>query len=215
MHRITRHPHRTLPFQALLAGLLVVASGVLPAATAPTAVEGRPPPAPRLSLNPALVQPPQAVVAEAWTSPAYEDDELDSLAPWQDPDGRLWLFATAKRSDRIVVFDAADGARVRESGGPGTAPGRFARPNGVSVAGDLLFVVERDNHRVQVLSLPALEPLAMFGDDVLRVPYGLWTQDHGDGRISVNEAKRLLRETLAIQQVLLEMKLNLEEEAEH
>lgn len=33
-----------------------------------------------------------------------------------------------------------------------------------------------------------------------------------DGRISVNEAKRLLRETLAIQQVLLEMKLNLEEE---
>lgn len=37
----------------------------------------------------------------------------------------------------------------------------------------------------------------------------------GDGKISVNEAKRLLRETLAIQQVLLEMKLNLEEEANH
>jgi hypothetical protein len=36
----------------------------------------------------------------------------------------------------------------------------------------------------------------------------------GDGVISVNEAKRLLRETLAIQQVLLEMKLNLEEETQ-
>ncbi|MES2667341.1 MAG: hypothetical protein V4712_14680 [Pseudomonadota bacterium] len=35
----------------------------------------------------------------------------------------------------------------------------------------------------------------------------------GDGVISVNEAKRMLRETLAIQQVLLEMKLNLEEES--
>jgi hypothetical protein len=34
----------------------------------------------------------------------------------------------------------------------------------------------------------------------------------GDGVISVNEAKRMLLETLAIQQVLLEMKLNLEEE---
>ena len=34
----------------------------------------------------------------------------------------------------------------------------------------------------------------------------------GDGVISINEAKRLLRETLAIQQVLLDMKLNLEEE---
>lgn len=34
----------------------------------------------------------------------------------------------------------------------------------------------------------------------------------GDGVISINEAKRMLRETLAIQQVLLDMKLNLEEE---
>ena len=35
----------------------------------------------------------------------------------------------------------------------------------------------------------------------------------GDGVITINEAKRMLRETLAIQQVLLEMKLNLEDEA--
>jgi hypothetical protein len=35
----------------------------------------------------------------------------------------------------------------------------------------------------------------------------------GDGKISINEAKRLLRETLALQQILLEMKLNLEDEA--
>lgn len=34
-----------------------------------------------------------------------------------------------------------------------------------------------------------------------------------DGVISINEAKRLLRETVAIQQVLLEMKLHLEEDA--
>ena len=34
-----------------------------------------------------------------------------------------------------------------------------------------------------------------------------------DGKISINEAKRLLTETLAIQRVLLDMKLHLEEEA--
>ncbi len=34
-----------------------------------------------------------------------------------------------------------------------------------------------------------------------------------DGKITINEAKRMLRETLAIQEVILEMKLNLEEEA--
>lgn len=35
-----------------------------------------------------------------------------------------------------------------------------------------------------------------------------------DGIISINEAKRLLRETLQIQQVLMEMKLHLEDETE-
>jgi len=35
-----------------------------------------------------------------------------------------------------------------------------------------------------------------------------------DGVISINEAKRLLRETVEIQQVLLEMKLHLEDEAD-
>ncbi|MEZ5912735.1 MAG: hypothetical protein R3D84_11365 [Paracoccaceae bacterium] len=39
-----------------------------------------------------------------------------------------------------------------------------------------------------------------------------YNQAIGDGVISVNEAKRLLRETLALQQVLLDMKLNLEDE---
>ncbi len=40
-----------------------------------------------------------------------------------------------------------------------------------------------------------------------------YNQAIGDGKISPNEAKRLLRETIAIQQVLLDMKLNLEDEA--
>ncbi len=39
-----------------------------------------------------------------------------------------------------------------------------------------------------------------------------YNQAISDGRISVNEAKRMLRETLAIQQVLIQMKLNLEDE---
>lgn len=39
-----------------------------------------------------------------------------------------------------------------------------------------------------------------------------YNQAIGDGKITVNEAKRLLRETLALQQVLLDMKLNLEDE---
>ncbi|MCB2135378.1 MAG: hypothetical protein KDE08_05455 [Rhodobacteraceae bacterium] len=40
-----------------------------------------------------------------------------------------------------------------------------------------------------------------------------YNQSIQDGRITINESKRLLAETLAIQRVLLEMKLHLEEEA--
>lgn len=35
----------------------------------------------------------------------------------------------------------------------------------------------------------------------------------GDGKITANEAKRMLRETLALQQILLQMKLHLDNEA--
>ena len=42
---------------------------------------------------------------------------------------------------------------------------------------------------------------------------GEYQQSIEDGVISVNEAKRLLRETVALQQVLLDMKLHLEEES--
>ncbi len=40
-----------------------------------------------------------------------------------------------------------------------------------------------------------------------------YNQAIGDGKITNNEAKRMLRETLAILQVLLDMKLNLEDES--
>ena len=44
---------------------------------------------------------------------------------------------------------------------------------------------------------------------------GEYNQSIEDGIITVNEAKRLLRETLALQQVLMEMKLHLEDESAH
>ncbi|MCI2394382.1 hypothetical protein [Aliiroseovarius sediminis] len=42
---------------------------------------------------------------------------------------------------------------------------------------------------------------------------GEYQQSIEDGVISINEAKRLLRETLALQHVLIDMKLHLEEES--
>ena len=145
---------------ALLAVLISACSTTGPTPTAPLAT--------------AAAAPELRTVLERFVSAESAQDELDSLATWPTEDGRTWLIATAKSSHRLVVFDADTGERLREVGGEGQAPGEFKRPNGIAVYGDMLFVVERDNHRVQVLSLPDFKPLGSFGEQQLRSPYGLW-----------------------------------------
>lgn len=125
-------------------------------------------------------------VAEAWISPADPDGELDSLAAWTAEDGRPWVIATAKASHRLSVYDGESGAHLRHVGGHGADPGRFARPNGIAVFGDHVFVSERDNRRVQVLALPGFEPVASFGEDELRLPYGLWLRETGPGELEAH-----------------------------
>ena len=113
-------------------------------------------------------------VPEAFATPMTPEDNIDSVASWTAPDGQVLLLATAKATERLVVYDGGTGAFVRHVGGPGTGEGQFDRPNGIAVIDDLAFVVERDNRRVQVLRLPGMETVAMFGADVLELPYGLW-----------------------------------------
>lgn len=157
---------RITPFSWLPAvlGLLLAAC-----ATAPTGTGTSP-------VDPATV--PERYVSEAWP-----EEELDSLAVWRHPGGAVWLIATGKSTHRLSVIDGDSGRLLRSVGGPGTEPGAFDRPNGVAVEGDRLFVVERDNHRVQVLGLPGFTPVAAFGDDMLRSPYGIWLHPRRDGEI--------------------------------
>lgn len=124
---------------------------------------------------------PHVVVEEAFVTASTPDDNIDSPASWMQ-DGRRMLVATAKATDQLVVYDGATGARLRSVGGSGDGAGRLRRPNGVATVDDrVLFVVERDNRRVQAFALPGLEPLLAFGQDGLRQPYGLWVRPHGDG----------------------------------
>ncbi len=124
-----------------------------------------------------------SLVAEAWISPDVRGEELDSVATWVGEDGQIWLLATGKSTHRLSLFDGDTGEPLRTIGTRGKAPGEFKRPNGLTVFGDLLFVVERDNHRVQLLSLPDFEPQAIFGADELRSPYGIWLHESAPGEL--------------------------------
>jgi 3-phytase len=154
-------------FAALLAGC----------STAPLHTSTPPAPPPKTAAD--------AILPEAWVSAPVAGDELDSLVAWPTEDGPVWLIATAKATHHLAIYDADTGQRLRTVGTPGDAVGQFNRPNGIAVFGDLLFVAERDNHRVQAFRLPEFAPLGAFGADVLRSPYGLWVHETAPGELEL------------------------------
>jgi 3-phytase len=97
------------------------------------------------------------------------------------PDGQILLLATAKGSHVVMAYDGETGALVGRMGRQGSGPGEFLRPNGIFVHDDHVFIVERDNRRVQVLTLPDFQSVATFGDDVLLKPYGISGFESDDG----------------------------------
>ena len=165
----SNRPHLAVLCALLLATAACTGVAPRPAATVP---------------GPAAKAAPVALT-EAFVSDAHANEELDSLATWPTEDGRLWVIATAKATHRLKVFDGDTGAFLRHAGSRGADPGQFNRPNGIAVHGDLVFVVERDNRRVQVLSLPGFEPVGAFGQAELRSPYGLWLHETAPGELEV------------------------------
>lgn len=135
-----------------------------------------------MEVDPLLAQAGIAhqVVAEAFLTASTPNENVDSPASWRAPDGKRWLIATGKASDRLIVYDGDTGATLRTVGGPGTALGQLQRPNGISVIDHYVLVVERDNHRVQMFQLPDFKPLLAFGVDDLKQPYGLWVRAQRD-----------------------------------
>ncbi|CAN7217842.1 phytase [Pseudoxanthomonas sp. LjRoot143] len=163
-------PIRTL-LPALVASLLVTGCTGKPPAAAADARDADE------KATPAATAPDTRdipVIQEAFLTPMTPADNIDSPASWTTPEGQRWLIATAKATDRLVVYDGQTGAHLREVGTTGEGAGQFKRPNGIAVVDDMVFIVERDNHRVQVLSLPDFAPVLTFAAEQLQKPYGLW-----------------------------------------
>src|SRR5690606_20986849 len=99
-----------------------------------------PPPAPAVALPTEQAVPPGAdvrnvpVIKEAFLTTMTPEDNIDSPAAWAAPDGNIWVIATAKSTDTLVVYDGKTGATLRTVGTLGTGEGEFDRPNGVALA---------------------------------------------------------------------------------
>jgi len=130
------------------------------------------------------LQDPPVLIPEAFFTPLDPSDDVDSPAAWRGPEGGVLLLATAKATHVVLVYHGATGTLLGRVGGPGSGKGKFRRPNGILVHENHLFVVERDNRRVQVFTLPDFSPVDTFGEDVLLKPYGI-TAAAGDGYLDL------------------------------
>ena len=119
-----------------------------------------------------------AIVEEAFLTPFDTTDNVDSPAIYSG-DSAVLVFASAKTGDAVLAYNAATGALVRRVGSTGNGEGQLRRPNGLAVVDSVLFVVERDNHRVQAFHLPSLRPIGTFGATELKNPYGIAWVRHG------------------------------------
>lgn len=117
---------------------------------------------------------------EDYQTARNEIDNVDSPTFWQGKKNENWLISTAKTTNQLIVDNAVDGKNIQRFGSKGNGLGNFLRPNGIFAIDDYLFVVERDNHRVQLLNLPSMKPLGTFGDSLLIKPYGIYVTGSND-----------------------------------
>lgn len=138
----------------------------------------------------AAAKVPHVVVREAFVSASSVADNVDSPASWHGPDGQNWVIATAKEGERLMIHDGDSGELLSTHGTAGDGRNQFRRANGLFVQDDLVFVVERDNRRVQVLRLPDFVSLGFFGSGELVQPYGIWVRanDASDFDVFVSDA---------------------------
>lgn len=119
------------------------------------------------------------VIEESVNSEWNEADNVDSPAFWQG-DGNYWIIATMKESDGLIIYDARTAEIIKKVGKSGSNELEFKRPNGIWVIDNMVFVVERDNHRIQVLSLPDFKFMGFIAADKLIKPYGMYIYNENE-----------------------------------
>ncbi len=67
------------------------------------------------------------------------------------PNGRLYI-SDGYGNARVLEYNSR-GERVRVWGSPGTGPGQFQIPHGIAVAGNIVYVADRTNARIQRFDL--------------------------------------------------------------
>ena len=99
---------------------------------------------------------------------------IDSIAFWKSKDELIsHIYVTGKEDGAVHIYNANNGDFVGFLKKNSSGLGEFQRPNGILVLEDILYVVERDAHKISIFSLPELTFESSIGFNELQYPYGI------------------------------------------
>ena len=99
---------------------------------------------------------------------------IDSIAFWKSKDEYMsHIYVTGKEDGAVHIYNAKNGDFIGFVKKNGSGLDEFQRPNGILALEDILYVVERDAHKISVFSLPELTFKGSIGFNELQYPYGI------------------------------------------
>jgi 3-phytase len=111
-----------------------------------------------------------------WKIICHSKTSMNKLKWWYNEFSKeYWLFILSQDSNKIFILNALSGKYIKSLGSHGDAIGQFDTPSDMSIYDDYLFILERDNHRIQIFSLPELKFVGIIGEVELTAPNCLET----------------------------------------
>jgi len=106
--------------------------------------------------------------------------------------GSHWAIVPRAEQNAVVIYDLGDGREIYRLGEKGVKKGQLDTPVEAVTADDLVFVLERGNHRVQVFALPDLKSLGFIGENRLESPthLALYRIENGAYYLYVSDARK-------------------------
>lgn len=103
-----------------------------------------------------------------WKTVCDKKLNLDSITHWKND-----ILVTSKSTHTVLCYDKDTGKLKYNIGEKGYNYDKLNRPNGITILGDYLFVIERDNKRCQIFDMITRKSIAFFGFKKLEKPYGI------------------------------------------
>jgi len=122
---------------------------------------------------------------EAFCTANTTVENVISPVVWHGSNGENWIIAASPANDKLAVYDAITGSFIKTVCSSGSGENQLRAPHAVSVAEDLIVVVESGNKRAQVFLLPDFKSLGFFGANELQQPTGIAMYKMAQGRYTI------------------------------